>query len=110
MQRLADTYASKGVRTWMILANPYGPNYDRSFGQDTTPATKADLVWFRKTFHETLPMLVDPTFNVVNRYQVNSYPSIYVVNSSGVITSASTGEVPYNTLSAAVSGALAGKS
>jgi peroxiredoxin len=106
MERLANSYRSKGVRTWMILANPYGPNYDKSFGQDTTLATGTDLLWFKKKFHETLPMLVDPKFRVVNRYQVSGYPGIYVIDGKGTIRYAGGGEAPYSELSTAVNSAL----
>lgn len=109
MQRVANTYSLKGVRTWMVLASQYGPNYDTSFGQDTTLATKADLTWFTNSFHENLPKLVDPNFHTVSQYQLNSYPAIYVINKNGVVSYASSGEVPYSQLSKAVTKALASK-
>jgi peroxiredoxin len=95
------------VRVWAILANPYGPNYDNSFGTDTSLATASDLRWFARTFHEAVPQLVDPNFHVVNRYGVSGYPSIYVIDKRGVIRYVGSGEQPYNTLASAVARAIA---
>jgi peroxiredoxin len=77
IERLNHQYTAKRVRVWSILANPYGRNYDKSFGTDTTPATKADLARFSRTFGEHVPQLVDPNFHVVNQYGVSGYPGIY---------------------------------
>jgi peroxiredoxin len=103
---LANQYSAKGVRVWSILANPYGPNYDRSFGQDTTPASASDLEWFAKNFHEHVPQLIDPSFHVVNTYGVSSYPGIYVIDGRGKIVHASAGEQPESALSDAINSTL----
>jgi peroxiredoxin len=107
VQRIFSTYNRQGVRVWAILANPYGPNYDNSFGTDTSLATASDLRWFARTFHEAVPQLVDPNFHVVNRYGVSGYPSIYVIDKRGVIRYVGSGEQPYNTLASAVARAIA---
>lgn len=107
IQKLTNQYTAKGVRVWAILANPYGPNYDNSYGLDTTPAKKADLAWFSRTFGEHVPQLIDPHFKVVNEYGVNGYPGIYVINAHGVIVHSSSGEQPYSTLANAVNKAMA---
>jgi peroxiredoxin len=108
IQQINQKFAAKGVRVWSILANPYGPNYDNSFGTDTTPATKGDLAWFSRTFGEHVPQLVDPSFHVVNEYGVSGYPGIYVINKQGVIVNARSGEQSYATLAQALDRALRG--
>jgi peroxiredoxin len=106
IERLNKQFAAKGVRVWSILANPYGPNYDNSFGTDTTPATKADLAWFSRTFGEHVTQLVDPNFHVVNESGVSGYPGIYIINKQGVIIHASSGEQTYSTLEQALNKAV----
>lgn len=108
IQRLATQYKPKGVRVWAILANPYGPNYDNSFGLDTSAASAVDLKWFANTFHEHVPQLLDPTFHVVNEYGVSSYPGIYVLNTSGKIVHSSAGEQSRSVLASAISTVLRG--
>lgn len=108
IQNLANRYQSHGVRVWSVLANPYGPNYDSSFGLDTTPASAADLRWFANTFHEHVPQLVDPDFRTVNRYGISSYPGIYIIDKNGKIVHSSSGEEPQATLANAIDSALRG--
>jgi peroxiredoxin len=108
-QRLDKQYSSKGVRFWQVLASPYGPNYDNSFGQDTTTVTKADVQNFAKTYHEYLPKLVDPTFKVVDEYGINGFPGIYVIDKNGVIRYSDNGEKPYSALSKAIAKVVAEK-
>jgi thiol-disulfide isomerase/thioredoxin len=100
--RITSQYASKGVRVWSILANPYGPNYDSSGRTDLTLATKQDLTWFAMMYHVQHPQLVDPNFKTVNTYGVNAYPGIYVVDKGGYITHASMGIQKFSTLSSAL--------
>jgi peroxiredoxin len=108
-QRLDRQYAAKGVRFWQVLASPYGPNYDNSYGQDTTTVTRADVQNFAKTYHEYLPKLVDPTFKVVDEYGINGFPGIYVIDKNGVIRYSNSGEQPYSTLSKAIAKVVAQK-
>jgi peroxiredoxin len=108
IQSLYKQYQSQGVRVWSILASPYGPNYDNSFGLDTTPASAADLRWFANTFHEHVPQLVDPSFRAVNEYGISSYPGIYVIDKNGKIIHSSAGEQPRSVLANAIDSALHG--
>jgi peroxiredoxin len=106
IQSLAQQNVKKGVRMWMILANPYGPDYDASYGQDTTPATKRDVLNFQSLYGETLPKLVDPNFHVVNEYGVSAYPGLYVIDKHGKIVYSSSGETPASTLQTAINRGL----
>jgi peroxiredoxin len=102
IRQIQAAYAPKGVRIWAILASPYGPNYDKSNGTDLTLATKDDLAWFRRTFHEDVPMLVDPKFSVMKQYGNNGYPGIFVIDRNGVIVSSTSGEESYSVLAKAL--------
>lgn len=108
IQRLHNSYGPRGVQIWSILANPYGPNYDASFGQDTTPASRADVLYFSRTYGEHVPQLIDPHFHVVNEYGINGYPGIYVVDKHGMITYSQSGDQSYQALASALNKALSG--
>jgi len=104
--RVTMEYVPQGVRVWSVLANPYGRNYDISSRTDLSPATRQDLNWYAQTYNVHHPQLVDPNFATVNRYGVNSYPGIYVVNEKGIITFAASGRQPASKLNAALDKAL----
>ena len=103
-------YVPKGVRVWSVLSDPYGPNYETSNRSDLALATKADLAWYARTYNVHHPQLVDPDFSTVNQYLKQGYPTIYIVNSRGVITFARSGHIGFQTLARALNGALAGTS
>jgi thiol-disulfide isomerase/thioredoxin len=105
LNRIDQAFASQGLRSLSILANPYGRNYDVSGGTDRRLANRGDIAWFKQTFTVAQPILIDPTFATVNRYGVNGYPTIYVLDRKGVIRSATSGDVPYQQLAAAVAAA-----
>ena len=107
MSRLTSAYVPKGVRVWSVLANPYGPTYDVSNRSDLTLATRADLTWFADNFNVHHPQLIDPQFQTVNTYGVDSYPGLYVVDAKGVITYASVGHKNYTVLSQQLNRVLA---
>lgn len=109
IERLKLQYASQGLRVWSVLANPYGPQYDLSYGQDKTLATKADLKDFQQTYHEYVPQLIDPNFHVVNTYGVSGYPGLYVLDKQGKIVYVGSGEQPQSVLTKAINQALHGK-
>lgn len=98
-------FKAKGVRTLAILANPYGRDYDTSGNTDQRPVARGDIAWFARTFGATAPTLIDPSFATVNRYGVQTYPTLYVVDGAGVIRAVETGATDYNTLAAQVAAA-----
>lgn len=110
MAGLTKDYVPKGVRVWSVLSDPYGPNYETSNRSDLALATKADLAWYARTYNVHHPQLVDPDFSTVNQYLKQGYPTIYIVNSRGVITFARSGHIGFQTLARALNGALAGTS
>jgi thiol-disulfide isomerase/thioredoxin len=103
INRLETAYGPKGLQSLAILANPYGKDYDTT--GDTRPADRSDIDWFTKTFFVSHPMLIDPNFATVNRYGASSYPTIYTIDSKGIIRYASAGEVSYDQLVSAVQAA-----
>jgi peroxiredoxin len=107
MAQITKNYVPKGVRVWSILSSPYGPNYDLSGRTDLRLATKTDLAWFAKTFHVQHPQLIDPQFATVNRYGINGYPGIYVINPNGTIRYVADNHEPYATLATQLNKALA---
>lgn len=106
--QLERTYAAKGVRALAVLANPYGPNYDASGGQDLSLVTAKDVRGFENTFAVTHPTLIDPTFATVNRYGASHYPTLYVLDAAGRVRFAQSGEVPYQQLVSALTAANKG--
>jgi peroxiredoxin len=106
LARMDRTFAARGVRTWAILSNPYGSNYEFSGGKDLRLADRSDLKSYRSDFNARYPLLIDPTFSTVNRYGVAGYPTLYVIDGKGKVVLATAGHLPYPTLAAAVEKAL----
>lgn len=98
IDQLNAAYKTKGLQVLAVLANPYGKNFDLSGQTDLTLATKSDVSWYTVNFKPTYPLLIDPTFKVVNEDGANSYPTIYVLDKTGKVRSATQGEVPYSQL------------
>jgi len=95
-------YANKGLQTLSVLANQYGRNYDISYQQDKSLATKDDIAWFASNFNVKHPLLIDPSFNVTNQYGAGSYPTMYVLDRNGVVRYSSQGDFTQKTLADAV--------
>lgn len=108
LNQLDKHFASKGLRTFSILASPYGKDYDTSGGTDTRLADKSDLTWFKNTYSVAHPILIDPKFATVNKYGFPGYPGIYILNGAGKVTYTDSGEVSYQTLADAVAAAMKG--
>ena len=106
MSKITRAYVPRGVRVWSVLSNPYGPNYEASGRTDLTLAQTGDLQWFAQTYNVRHPQVIDPNFATVNRYGIGSYPGLYVVDKSGVIRLARSGNVSYVVLSRALDSAL----
>jgi cytochrome c biogenesis protein CcmG, thiol:disulfide interchange protein DsbE len=105
--KLADTYGQRGVSVWAILANPYGKDFEDSNRTDLRPADVGDLAWYATNFNAFYPQLVDPKFDIVNRYGIDSYPGLYVIGKDGKILMASKGRKSYGELSKMLNRALA---
>jgi peroxiredoxin len=104
--QIESSYASKGVRVWSVLANPYGKDYETSGNTDTRLAQKSDMTWFAQHFNVHHPQLVDPNFHVVNEYGIGNYPGLYVIDPKGKIIFSNAGKYPYNTLANELNTAL----
>jgi peroxiredoxin len=103
LNQIDQNFGATGEKTVAVLANPYGRDYDTSNGTDKRLADKGDISWFETTFGVKHPTLIDPNFAVVNQYGASSYPTIYVIDSKGVVRFAQDGEVAYQDLANALS-------
>lgn len=108
LAKVTLAYVPKNVQIWAILANPYGQDYESSGRTDLRLADRHDLSWYARTFKVSHPQLIDPSFATVNQYGAKSYPTIYVVNSKGIITFANSGREPYAVLAKELNKALKG--
>jgi peroxiredoxin len=98
LSQIDSAFASSGERTIAILANPYGKDYDTSNGTDRRLADRTDLTWFLDTFKVQHATLIDPNFDVVNKYGASSYPTTYIIDGGGTVRFVQSGEVPYQDL------------
>jgi peroxiredoxin len=104
--KLTRAYERLGVGVWSVLANPYGPNYERSGRSDLSLVQATDLQWFANTYDVQHPQLIDSTFATVNRYGVSKYPGMYLIDRNGTIRLAASGNLKYAVLSHAIDQAL----
>jgi len=74
LNQLDKSYASKGLRSFSVLASPFGKDYDTSRGTDTRLADKSDITWFKNTFNVAHPILVDRNFATANKYGLVNGP------------------------------------
>ncbi|MDB5077250.1 MAG: alkyl hydroperoxide reductase [Chloroflexi bacterium] len=103
MAQIDQHFQSLGLKSFSILSNPYGRYYESK--GDMRPVNSGDVSWFKQTFAVNNPILIDPNFTNVNRAGVSSYPTIYVIDSHGIIRYASSGQVPYSQLASAINAA-----
>ena len=109
LNQIEQHFGPSGLRAMAILASPYGRNYDISGQTDLSPATAADVTWFKNTFKVTHPLLIDHNYATVNTYGLvnNGYPTIYILDGHGVVRYAVSGDQPYQQLATAIGAASA---
>lgn len=106
LNQLQASNAGKGVQILSVTASPNGHLYEQG---DTSPLTMADLRWFTTTFSLKYPALYDPSMQVANSYGLDSgYPTYYVINKAGVITSVGSGEMGNTQIQSEIDAALQG--
>ena len=86
---LYDAYNSKGVEFLAVSATPFGRNYQEG---DQSPITMEDVAWFKDTFQVKFPMLFDGELKSATDYNIEYYPTVYVINSDGTIAEKLVGE------------------
>jgi peroxiredoxin len=86
---LYDAYNSKGVEFVAVSATPFGRNYQKG---DESPITMEDVAWFKDTFQVKFPMLFDGELKSATDYNIEYYPTVYVINSDGTIAEKLVGE------------------
>jgi peroxiredoxin len=104
LKQLQQAYGGKGVQVLSVSASAYGRNYESG---DMTPISMSDIQWFSSTFGLNYPALFDPSLKAANAYNVQGFPTIYIVNKQAIITYATSGETSYASLQQQVNQALA---
>lgn len=84
LNEVAAKYADKGVQFLGVSATDKG----RDRGKDIT---MEDMVWFKNEFKVSFPMLFDKDLKAASEYGVMYYPTIYVLDKAGTVTSIPTG-------------------
>ncbi len=100
---LYNKYQGKGVTFVDVQASQYGKNYESG---DNTPATIADLQWFKSNFNVPFPILLDQSTATATKYGVQGFPTIFIIDKKGKIYYTSSGEVAESQLASELEGAL----
>jgi peroxiredoxin len=100
LNRIHERYAGRGVKVIGVSASPVGQD-------QRTPGSIDDLRSFASRYGARYPLLFDRGLVGAQRYGVRAFPTIYVVDRSGAIIFAQSGEVPEATLAQAIDRALA---
>jgi peroxiredoxin len=103
LKQIQQNDSSQGVQVLSVSASPYGRNYESG---DQTLISMSDLQWFSNNFGLNYPALFDPSLKAASDYHVQAFPTIYIINAKGVITSAGDGEISYASLQQQITQAL----
>jgi hypothetical protein len=57
-----------------------------------------DVQWYVSTYQLNYPALLDASLHAGNAYGVQGYPTIYIINTQGIITYAGEGQITYDSL------------
>jgi peroxiredoxin len=76
--QVAETFKGQDVQLLAVSATP--ENKDRN-----GPISMADLTWFRDEYKVTYPMLFDQPLAAATAYQVQYFPTVYLINKEGKI-------------------------
>jgi len=82
--RLTQIHAEYGDRVHIvsISATPYGKDYGKTQSRIAPHPriTIDDLKWFKEEFGVTYPLLFDPSLAVGTAYQIQSFPTTYILD------------------------------
>jgi len=84
---LNDIYRQYGNRIAMIAVNASGVGQD-----EQSPETQADVVSFAQTLNVQYPIAFDPDLAVADKYMLQGFPTIVVIDANQKISSSSSGE------------------
>lgn len=102
IHQIVASMPASNFQALSVIASPYSRYYDSSGGTDLSPYTAKDVSWFRQKFHVINPILVDPRFQVTNEYLGQWYPTIYIVNKSGMVARVFSGNTSRSTILRAI--------
>jgi len=81
--KLHDAYKDKGVQIYAVSATTFGKDYRPP--DVKPPITMQDMIWFRDTFNVQYPMLFDPDLKASNAFNIEYYPTVFIVDKAGNI-------------------------
>lgn len=99
LSRISQRYAARGLKVIAVNSSPVGQD-------QRARASEADVRSYAAKYGAIYPHLMDPGLVGAQRYGIRSFPTLYLVDRSGVIRLAQSGEVPENMLTEAVEGIL----
>lgn len=100
LSRVADAYAARGLRAIGVNSSPLAQD-------QRSPTSVGDVESYAGKYGVTFPQLMDKGLVGAQRYGVRGFPTVYILDKSGVIRFAQSGEVPESTLKDAIEQALA---
>jgi peroxiredoxin len=100
LNRIQERFAAQGVRVIGVSASPMGMD-------GRSRASLGDMELFVRRHNARYPHLYDAGLVGAQRYGVRSFPTLYVIDGSGTIRYAQSGEVGEEELARAVQAALA---
>jgi peroxiredoxin len=87
LNQIYDAYKGKNLQMLSVSAHPYGRDWETTQGNpDTsTPISMSDLIWFRDTYKEQFPLLLDKLVKSADQYGIAYFPTLYVINTDGTV-------------------------
>ena len=97
--KLSSQYSAQGLRVFGVSSSP--------LSQDQRSRTSvADIQSYAERYGARFQQLYDPGLVGAQRYGIRGFPTLYVVDKSGVIRFVDSGEVPEATLTSAIASVL----
>lgn len=89
LNEVYEAFKGKNLQMFAVSAHPYGRDWQQNEGNParSSPITMADLTWFRDTFGVQYPLLLDKAVKAADLYGIEYFPTIYVLDKDGKISS-----------------------
>jgi thiol-disulfide isomerase/thioredoxin len=100
-----EAYKDKNVQLLAVNATGFGHNYENG---DESPITMDDQTWFRDNFQVSYPRLFDKDVVVGRQYAISHFPTVFILDTNGVVVALPDNPVTFESLSAALDKALQG--
>jgi len=82
-----------------VTGSPYARN---ATPDNMLPESQQDVDAFERDFHVTWPSMFDPNLDVAKSWGLDGFPTIYIVNSKGIIVYSGSGEMQEKELESAL--------